>query len=65
MLTREYDIGSPDVGGRLVARINNLGQVEIDADAGGCETTIYLDAAEVKKLRAALDKIDDPRTGEG
>ena len=48
-----------------MARINNLGQVEIDADAGGCETTIYLDAAEVKKLRAALDKIDDPRTWEG
>ena len=65
MLRREYEIGSdPDGYQRLECRINNAGQAEIVVIYGPEERVVYLDADEVKRLRAALAKIDDPKTWE-
>ncbi len=64
MLRREFEISSRDPGGHewLECRINSEGQAEIVAINGPQESVIYLDAEEVKRLRAALAKIDDPKT---
>lgn len=67
MLRREFEISSRDPSGRewLECRINSDGHAAIVAVNGPQESVIYLDAEEVKRLRAALAKIDDPKTWEG
>ena len=69
MLRREFKITPDDSEAytRLVCRIDSTGQAEICViyHHSQEEHSFYLDAEEVKRLRAALDAIDDPKTWEG
>jgi len=69
MLRREFKITPDDFDSytRLVCRIDSTGQAEICMiyNHSREERWVSLDAEEVKRLRAALAKIDDPKTWEG